>query len=74
MTVRSGATTLCGMDLHILKDDVPTADSGWTLGHKAAGTIVEFGGQSVKTGGTKPSSRASSPATISSCEWHYGGP
>lgn len=41
--VRVDTTTICGTDLHILKGDVPTVDSGRTLGHEAVGTVVETG-------------------------------
>jgi len=33
--VRVDAVTICGTDLHILKGDVPTVDSGRILGHEA---------------------------------------
>jgi alcohol dehydrogenase len=35
--------TICGIDLHILKGDVPTVDPGRVLGHEAVGTVVETG-------------------------------
>ncbi|HEU5470807.1 MAG TPA: zinc-dependent alcohol dehydrogenase family protein [Actinophytocola sp.] len=41
--VRVDAVTICGTDLHILKGDVPTVQSGRILGHEAVGTIVEVG-------------------------------
>lgn len=41
--VQIDAVTICGSDLHILKGDVPTADSGRVLGHEAVGTVVETG-------------------------------
>jgi alcohol dehydrogenase len=37
------AVTICGTDLHILKGDVPTVESGRILGHEAVGTIVDVG-------------------------------
>src|SRR5436190_20682872 len=41
--VRVDAVTICGTDLHILKGDVPTVQSGRVLGHEAVGTITEVG-------------------------------
>ncbi|WP_436498293.1 zinc-dependent alcohol dehydrogenase family protein [Actinokineospora sp. HUAS TT18] len=41
--VRVDAVTICGTDLHILKGDVPTVDSGRVLGHEAVGTVTEVG-------------------------------
>jgi alcohol dehydrogenase len=41
--VRVDAVTICGTDLHILKGDVPTVQSGRILGHEAVGTIQEVG-------------------------------
>ncbi len=39
-------TTICGTDLHILKGDVPTCESGRILGHEGVG-IVESVGNAV---------------------------
>ncbi|NSL51420.1 zinc-dependent alcohol dehydrogenase family protein [Calidifontibacillus erzurumensis] len=36
-------TTICGTDLHILKGDVPTCESGRILGHEGVGIIEEVG-------------------------------
>jgi len=36
-------TTICGTDLHILKGDVPTVQSGRILGHEGVGLIKEVG-------------------------------
>jgi alcohol dehydrogenase len=36
-------TTICGTDLHILKGDVPTVESGRILGHEGVGIIVQVG-------------------------------
>lgn len=41
--VRVDTTTICGTDLHILKGDVPSVESGRILGHEGVGTIVETG-------------------------------
>ena len=41
--VRLTHTTLCGTDLHILKGDVPTVETGRTLGHEGIGVIEEVG-------------------------------
>ena len=41
--VRIDRTTICGTDLHILKGDVPTVESGRTLGHEGVGTVVRVG-------------------------------
>lgn len=45
-------TTICGTDLHIVKGDVPSVETGRTLGHEGVG-IIEIAGKSVvnfKTG------------------------
>lgn len=36
-------TTICGTDLHIMKGDVPTVESGRTLGHEGIGIIDSVG-------------------------------
>lgn len=36
-------TTICGTDLHILKGDVPTCESGRILGHEGVGMVEEIG-------------------------------
>jgi alcohol dehydrogenase len=41
--VRVDTSTICGTDLHILKDDVPETTPGTVLGHEAVGTIEEVG-------------------------------
>ena len=41
--IRVDAVTICGTDLHILKGDVPTVDSGRILGHEAVGTVEAVG-------------------------------
>lgn len=41
--VRITSTTICGTDLHILKGDVSTVESGRTLGHEGVGVIDEVG-------------------------------
>ncbi|HEX5116906.1 MAG TPA: zinc-dependent alcohol dehydrogenase family protein [Pseudonocardiaceae bacterium] len=41
--VRVDTVTICGTDLHILKGDVPTVESGRILGHEAVGTIEQVG-------------------------------
>jgi alcohol dehydrogenase len=42
--VRVDATTICGVDLHILAGDVPTVRPGRILGHEAVGTVEDVGG------------------------------
>lgn len=44
--VRITKTTICGTDLHILKGDVPSCESGRILGHEGVG-IVEKAGPGV---------------------------
>lgn len=44
--VRVTKTTICGTDLHILKGDVPTCETGRILGHEGVG-IVEIAGPGV---------------------------
>lgn len=41
--VKVSKTTICGTDLHILKGDVPTCESGTILGHEGVGVIEEVG-------------------------------
>jgi len=41
--VRVDAVTICGTDLHILKGDVPSVQTGRVLGHEAVGTVLEVG-------------------------------
>lgn len=36
-------TTICGTDLHIMKGDVPTCESGRILGHEGVGVIDKIG-------------------------------
>jgi alcohol dehydrogenase len=43
IVVQIDTTTICGTDLHILKGDVPTVESGRVLGHEAVGTVVATG-------------------------------
>src|SRR3984885_6850574 len=43
--VRVTATTICGTDLHILKGDVPTVESGRILGHEGVGVIEDVGSE-----------------------------
>lgn len=44
--VKISKTTICGTDLHIIKGDVPTVESGRILGHEGVG-IVEAVGDAV---------------------------
>ncbi|PBK87855.1 GroES-like protein [Armillaria gallica] len=44
--VRMVKTTICGTDLHILKGDVATCNTGRILGHEGVG-VVEFAGEGV---------------------------
>src|SRR5450432_4880812 len=41
--VKITKTTICGTDLHILKDDVPTCQPGRILGHEGVGVIEKVG-------------------------------
>jgi len=41
--VRMTTTTICGTDLHILKGDLPTVESGRILGHEGVGVVDEIG-------------------------------
>ena len=41
--VRVVKTTICGTDLHILKGDVPTCQSGTVLGHEGIGIVDSVG-------------------------------
>ena len=41
--VRVTTTTICGTDLHILKGDLPTVESGRILGHEGVGVIEDVG-------------------------------
>ena len=41
--VRVTTATICGTDLHILKGDVPTVESGRILGHEGVGIVEEVG-------------------------------
>ena len=41
--VRITTSTICGTDLHILKGDVPTVESGRVLGHEGVGVVEEVG-------------------------------
>jgi alcohol dehydrogenase len=73
--VRVDATSICGMDLHILAGDVPSVRPGRILGHEAVGTVEDVG-SAVRTMG--PGDRVLVPC-ISVCgacrycrEQHYG--
>ena len=48
--VRVDATTICGIDLHILAGDVPSVRPGRILGHEAVGTVEDVG-SAVRTMG-----------------------
>ena len=41
--VKIETTTICGTDLHILKGDVATVQSGRILGHEGVGVVTEVG-------------------------------
>ena len=43
--VRVTTTTICGTDLHILKGDLPTVESGRILGHEGVGVIESVGSE-----------------------------
>lgn len=73
--VRVDDVTICGTDLHVVKGDVPEGTPGRILGHEAAGTVVETGGD-VPT--VRPGDRVL-VSCISACgrclfrrESHYG--
>ena len=73
--VRVDATTICGIDLHILGGDVPSVRPGRILGHEAVGTVEDVG-SAVRT--MAPGDRVLVPC-ISVCgacrycrEQHYG--
>ena len=61
--VKIHKTTICGTDLHILKGDVPTCETGRILGHEGVG-IVQKAGTGVTT--FKPGDRVI-VSCISSC-------
>lgn len=42
--IRILKTTICGTDLHILKGDVPSCESGRILGHEGVGVVDSVGG------------------------------
>lgn len=46
--VKITATTICGTDLHILKGDVPSVESGRILGHEGVG-VIEAVGNSISS-------------------------
>ncbi|MFF4425631.1 alcohol dehydrogenase catalytic domain-containing protein [Streptomyces sp. NPDC001549] len=73
--VRVDDVTICGIDLHVVKGDVPEGTPGRILGHEAVGTAVETGGD-VPT--VRPGDRVL-VSCISACgrcrfcrESHYG--
>lgn len=73
--VRIDTSTICGIDLHILKGDVPETTPGTILGHEAVGVVEEIGA-SVST--VMPGDRVLM-SCVSSCgrcrfckEGHYG--
>lgn len=41
--VKITKTTICGTDLHILKGDMPSVESGRILGHEGVGIVEEIG-------------------------------
>lgn len=41
--VKLSKTTICGTDLHIMKGDVPSVETGRTLGHEGIGIIESIG-------------------------------
>src|SRR5262245_58776956 len=41
--VRMTTSTICGTDLHILKDDVPSVTAGRILGHEGVGVVDQVG-------------------------------
>ncbi|TAL59067.1 MAG: glutathione-dependent formaldehyde dehydrogenase [Legionella sp.] len=46
--IRVTATAICGSDLHIYNDLVPTMEKGDILGHEFMGEVVEVGSQNKK--------------------------
>lgn len=73
--VRVDATTICGVDLHILAGDVPTVRPGRILGHEAVGTVEDVGG-AVHTMGPGDRVLVSCISVCGACrycrEGHYG--
>ena len=43
--LRMVRTTICGTDLHIVRDKVPTAEVGHTVGHEGTGIVEEVGSE-----------------------------
>lgn len=41
--VRMSTSTICGTDLHILKEDVPSVAEGRVLGHEGVSVVEEVG-------------------------------
>lgn len=41
--VRMLHTSICGTDLHIIKGDIQTAESGVVLGHEGVGVVEALG-------------------------------
>jgi alcohol dehydrogenase len=73
--VRVDATTICGVDLHILAGDVPSVRPGRILGHEAVGTVEDVG-SAVHTMGPGDRVLVSCISVCGACrycrEGHYG--
>lgn len=66
--IRVTATAICGSDLHLYNDLMPTMESGDVLGHEFMGEVVEVasGNQKLKVG-----DKVVVPFTISCGKCHY---
>ena len=62
--VRVSLTAICGSDLHLFDNFIPTMEKGDILGHEFMGEVVEVGRERSRTSrwATEPSSRSRSPA------------
>jgi alcohol dehydrogenase len=73
--VRVDATSICGMDLHILAGDVPSVRPRRILGHEAVGTVEDVG-TAVRTMGPGDRVLVSCTSVCGACrycrEQHYG--
>jgi alcohol dehydrogenase len=73
--IRVSATSICGVDLHILRGDVPSVRPGRVLGHEAVG-IVEQVGDRVRTMGPGDRVLVSCVSACGNCpacrEGHFG--
>jgi threonine dehydrogenase-like Zn-dependent dehydrogenase len=66
--VKVSSTAICGSDLHLYNNFIPTMESGDILGHEFMGEVVELGSE-VKN--LKPGDRVIVPFTISCGECFF---